>query len=305
MSRQPDIAQMLAAGDLAGARKATGPLVGADPKNAALRLFFAELLITDGDWDKAELQLDSIPTDDMKVASIARVRRQVLRAEVKRRQMAEEGRVPDMIREPTAAINAALERLVAWRRGEAASPIGKPSFAGTILPAPAPPQDGDDPAHPPAAPAPLVSAWLRDPDDILAPVCEFLTLNGDYHWVDWSEIATLQIYPPKATLDAIWRPAQVTLDDGTSLPGFLPMIYPWPLPEADGAVKLGHTTRFVATDSGLRLGQGLKLLSVEGHHLTLPEVSAVHGGTPDKAATPDEAAAPATSQGETAATEAG
>ncbi len=283
MSRQPDIAQMLAAGDLAGARKATGPLVGADPKNAALRLFFAELLITDGDWDKAELQLDCIPTDDMKVASIARVRRQVLRAEVKRRQMAEEGRVPDMIREPTAAINAALERLVAWRRGEAASPIGKPAFSGTILPAPAPSPDGEDPAD---APAPLVSSWLRDPDDILAPVCEFLTLNGDYHWVDWSEIATLQVYPPKATLDAIWRPAQLTLDDGTSLPGFLPMIYPWPLPEADGAVKLGHTTRFVATDSGLRLGQGLKLLSFEGHHLSLPEVSAVHGANPAQGETP-------------------
>jgi type VI secretion system protein ImpE len=52
--------------------------------------------------------------------------------------------------------------------------------------------------------------WLADSDTRLGPICEVI-LAGAYRWVAFSDLALLQLTPPKTPLDLVWTPAQLQL----------------------------------------------------------------------------------------------
>src|SRR5258706_12943878 len=92
------------AGQLAEAIAAAKEEVRAQPANISPRVFLAELLAFAGDAERAEQQLDTASQVDPKQAVAIALLRQLLRAEVARRQFHAEGRLPEFLDQPSPEI---------------------------------------------------------------------------------------------------------------------------------------------------------------------------------------------------------
>uniref|UniRef100_UPI0022EA4E46 tetratricopeptide repeat protein n=1 Tax=Falsiroseomonas oryzae TaxID=2766473 RepID=UPI0022EA4E46 len=107
------------AGRLAEAVAAAGAAVRAAPGDIGARILLAELLAFQGNAERADVILDAASDVDPSAAVAVAEFRQLLRAEVARRQLFRDGRVPEFLGEPTDAQRHALAALVALRGGDA------------------------------------------------------------------------------------------------------------------------------------------------------------------------------------------
>ena len=73
--------ELFDAGNLAGALEAAVQLVKKNPNDTAARSFFCELLCLDGQWDRADKQLETLTQQDSDLIVGAALIRQLLRAE--------------------------------------------------------------------------------------------------------------------------------------------------------------------------------------------------------------------------------
>jgi type VI secretion system protein ImpE len=173
--------------------------------------------------------------------------RSLLRGEQARREVAEQGRVPELLTEPTAALRTCLQTLVALRAGDpaeaarhaAAAEAARPPLSGTADGA-----DFDD---------------LRDLDDVYGPVLEFLTGQGDCAWVPLEHIAAIKLQPPTRIRDLVWRHAELHLADGRTTAVFVPMLYPATYRETNDALRLGRATEWKEPTTGLVQGVGQRM----------------------------------------------
>ena len=99
---------------------------------------------------------------------------------------------------------------------------------------------------------------------------------GDYFWIPFRQIETIDIQPPKRLRDLLWVPARVT-----TAPGFqqrelgevlIPALAPLTFRHADEAVRLGRVTEWCADEKGREQPYGLKMLNVDGEELPILEI---------------------------------
>jgi len=136
---------LFAARQLGQAIAAANAEVRRSPSNLGGRVLLAELLLFAGNLDRADTILDAAATADPSSAVVVAEFRQLLRAEIARRQCSREGRIPEFLGEPTAALRAALAALVALRAGDideatrhaAEAAAVRPKVSGVLR------QDGD------------------------------------------------------------------------------------------------------------------------------------------------------------------
>src|SRR5216683_3794933 len=110
----------------AGVRRNPGELGG--------RVLLAELLLFAGNIERADTILDAAAVADPSSAVVVAEFRQLLRAETARRQCSREGRVPEFLGEPTAALRAALAAHVALRAGDVEEAARHAAEADTTRP---------------------------------------------------------------------------------------------------------------------------------------------------------------------------
>src|SRR5262249_33611777 len=111
---------------------------------------------------------------------------------------------------------------------------------------------------------------LHDADDRFASVLEAFR-GGEYLWFAWEGLRKVALSPAIVLLDQLYRPATVTLKDGTALDIHLPLVYPGSH-AVDGAFALGDETDHVCPDGGPTRCIGAKLLLVgEGAEVPLRE----------------------------------
>lgn len=101
---------------------------------------------------------------------------------------------------------------------------------------------------------------LHDSDERFASVLEAFR-DGDYVWFAWESIRKLTLAPAEVLLDQLYRPATVTLKDGTAIAVHVPLVYP-DSSAADGAFALGLETDHICPDGGPTRCIGAKLLIV-------------------------------------------
>jgi type VI secretion system protein ImpE len=99
---------------------------------------------------------------------------------------------------------------------------------------------------------------------------------GDYMWIAFADIASIQIEPPKKLRDLLWAPAQVvggpTLRSRELGEVLLPVISPLSYQHPDDDVRLGRATEWCADENGDEAPYGLKNLLVDGEEIPFLEI---------------------------------
>jgi type VI secretion system protein ImpE len=225
------------------------------PGDFGSRLLLAELLLFAGNLARADIILDAASQADPTAAIVVAEFRQLLRAETARRQCRREGRVPEFLGEPTAALRSVLAGLVALRTGEVAeaarhaaeAEAARPRVPGTLQ------QDGSDAAF----------DDFRDVDDLCAGFFEVLTTTGKYFWVPTERVVSLIFHPPKRPRDLAWRRATISVAEGPDGEVYIPALYD-STAEAEAAervddYRLGHSTDWIGEEPGPVRGIGQRV----------------------------------------------
>jgi type VI secretion system protein ImpE len=116
---------------------------------------------------------------------------------------------------------------------------------------------------------------IRDADPRIGDRLEVFAA-GQYMWLPFEHIASVRIAPPKRLRDTLWTPA--LLRTGPKFKGvelgevLLPVLAPLSFESDDDAVRLGRVTEWVATDSGVDVPVGQKLLLVDDEEVPILEV---------------------------------
>ena len=139
--------------------------------------------------------------------------RQLIRADMARRQLFRDGRVPEFSSDPTEAQRLQLAALVALRANELAEAAKQAAAAEAARPR-APGFHND-----------TAFDDLRDADDLLAGNFEVLTTTGKYFWIPTERVLSAEFHPPKRPRDLIWRRASMSVAEGPDGDVYIPAIY--------------------------------------------------------------------------------
>lgn len=236
----------LADGRLADALAVQEAAVAATPDDPAARRLLVDLLAFAGRLDDATGHLAAIRPDEPEWPEVERTLHRLFRAE---RLRSVEGRMPAVRPEP--APKHASRRWLAIKNVVRANPAAavrcidaadaaSPHVRGFL--------DGQE------------FDGLRDADDRFASVLEAF-LGGEYFWFAWEGLRKVAIAPAAVLLDQLYRPATLTLKDGTTVAVQLPLVYPGSH-RTEGEFALGTETDHVCPDGGPTRCVGGKLLLV-------------------------------------------
>ncbi len=237
------------AGKLAEAVDAANQAVRKAPTDIASRVLLAELLVFAGNLERADVILDAASQVEPEAAMVVAEFRQLLRADMARRQLRRDGRVPEFLGEPTEVQRRQLAALVALRAGdmaeaarlaaetEAARPRVSGTSAGTAF---------DD---------------FRDADDLAAGSFEVLSTTGKFFWIPTERVESVVFHPPKRARDLMWRRATMSVRGGPDGDVYLPAIYGSEDAALADALKLGRETDWIE-DGGPVRGVGQRLFLV-------------------------------------------
>ena len=239
--------QLFASGDLSAAIKAATDDVKRKPAELGPRWRLAEFLCLAGDLERAEKQLETVLVQFPPQAPGIVQFRNLLRGEQARREVVEQGRIPEFLTEPTPSVRALLAALVALRAGhtaEAAMQASQAEESRTRLSGTADGTPFDD---------------LRDLDDLTGGVLEAYTGDGDCAWIPLAHIAAIKFEKPSRSRDLAWRETSLMLHDDQALNVFVPMLYTATYKATNDALKLGRATEWDDSVEGLVRGQGQRM----------------------------------------------
>lgn len=258
--------QLLADGKIEEALAEVQQFLRAKPADAASRAFLAQLLMVQGEWERAAKQVDSLAQINPHMAVEAQIARQCLVCETQRARVFERGADPTIMGEPDEWIGSlvgANKALVAGRLDKAAE-LRDAAFAG------APATGGRAGGEP--------FEWLADADERLGPVLEAF-LQGTYYWIPVHRVARLEITAPKYLQDIVWASVTIATTAGGTVAGLMPVRYPG-APGPEDAHRLARATSFEtvgdgAEGGGVRIGHGQRAWITDGADLPMLEAGVI------------------------------
>lgn len=252
-------------GRLADAIAAAQATLRKAPANLGARVLLAELLCFAGNLERADVLLDAASTIDPSSAMVIAEFRQLVRADMARRQLFRDGRVPEFLGEPTEAQRLQLAALVALRAGDPAAAARDAAAAEAARPRCPGSHDGaafDD---------------LRDADDLLAGSLEVLTTTGKYFWIPTERLASVAFHPPKRPRDLLWRRASVSVEQGPDGDVYVPVVYVGDDTQTE-AQRLGRETEWQQATDGPVRGIGQRVLLLGESDLAIMELGTLSFG---------------------------
>ncbi len=255
------------AGRLAAAVEAAGAAVKKTPSDLAARVLLAEMLLFAGNLERADVILDAASQVDPSAAVVVAEFRQLLRAEMARRQLRRDGRVPEFLGEPTPAQRAALAAVVALRAGDLAAAAAhcaeierlRPRASGTS--------------------AERGFADFRDVDDLCAGSFEVLTTTGKYFWIPTERVEEAVFHPPKRPRDLYWRRVSMSVSEGPDGDVYLPAIYGSDDTNLTDALRLGRETDWAGPESGPVRGSGRRVFLADEDAVDVMALATLRFGT--------------------------
>jgi type VI secretion system protein ImpE len=238
------------AGKLADAVAAANVAVRKAPSDLAPRVLLAELLLFAGNLERADVILDAGSSVDPQAAVVIAEFRQLVRAEMARRQQRRDGRLPEFLGEPTATLATILQATIALRAGDAAEAAALAQKAETLRPRVTGSVDGkafDD---------------FRDADDLQAGYFEVLTTTGKYFWIPTERIESINFDKPKRARDLYWRRVNMSVRSGPDGVVYLPALYGDDDPGLSDELRLGQATDWIKISEALVRGVGQRMFLV-------------------------------------------
>jgi type VI secretion system protein ImpE len=255
--------ELFTAGDLGGAIAALTEAVKKAPTDQEGRGLLAEMLCIAGELDRADKQLDALANQDAAAAPALAMFRQVLRAELARRECFERGRAPEFIGPPSAQMERYLRALVLIREGELRE-------AAALL------YEAEEMRIPPKGQCNgKVFDDFRDLDDLSAAYLEVLTTTGSYYWVPLASVVSLEFQPPRRPRDLIWRQTHLMVHDGPEGEVYVPAIYANAGEQATDQARLGRITEWVGGEGTPVLGLGQRTFLVGEEAVPIMELEQV------------------------------
>lgn len=251
-------------GRLTDAVAAAIEAVKAAPGDRGKRWLLAELLAVAGDTERADKHFDFLTTGSEKPELSALLGRQLLRAEIGRREVFTQGRLPEFLTQPPDHVKLSLEALIALREGKAEDALAKLSEAEAARPTVSGTFNGTP------------FSGLRDLDDITAGVFEVFTSHGNYYWVPFEAVELAECRTPSRPKDLIWRSCHLIVKDGPDGEVYLPALYPGSHAAAEDDLRMGRRTSY--TDTAPVRGTGLRELLIGENVHTLIEVETLTFG---------------------------
>lgn len=250
------------AGRLTDAIAAATELVKSRPHELRHRVLLCELLCFTADFERADIHIDCMATQDPGAAYSLSVFRQFLRAEVRRRQFDTDARPPEFLTPPGTDVRARMAAFIESRSGSAE----KAAEIVRIADLEAQPTSGRCDGAP--------FDDFRDLDDVFAPIVEVLTSVGDYYWIPIRDVVSLEFKKPETLKDLVWRQADIRAVDGTRGNVLIPALYPRSHLSPDSAVVLGRATDWNVI-GGLTRGVGLRCFKVGDEERSIMEISRI------------------------------
>lgn len=228
------------AGDLENCRQTLMAAIRSKPGDESKRLFLFQLALIDGDWKRAENQLEvvkELSAESQMLAALFKpmIHLEAFRAEVfaGRRSPVLLGEPPEWMAQMIQALSAPAESAQALRASalEAAE-----AFPGKLNGAP--------------------FDWLMDADGRMGPVMEVFH-ERKYFWVPFEHLSGWSTEPPTEARDLVWQPIQLSLRNGGEIHGFTPVRYPGTETHEDPAVRLARKTLWEGPNGSIGIGQRL------------------------------------------------
>lgn len=244
------------AGKLTAAVEAATAAVRKSPNDVGARVLLAELLLFAGNVERADVILDAAGDIAPDTAVVIAEFRQLLRAELARRQLRRDGRVPEFLGEPTPAATATLAAMVALRAGD----LAEAAKAAEAVEALRPRVSGRD--------GKAAFDDFRDADDLCAGYFEVLTTTGKYYWIPTERVESIEFHPPKRARDLCWRRASMSVSEGPDGDVYIPVTYGSDDAGLDEALRLGRATDWTDGVGPVRgLGQRVFLVGDEARNI--------------------------------------
>jgi type VI secretion system protein ImpE len=262
-AEEEGVASLFRAGRLADAVTAANAAVRKAPAELAPRVLLAELLLFAGNAERADVVLDAGSAVDPQAAIVIAEFRQLLRADLARRQQRKEGRVPEFLGEPTAALASILNAYVSLRAGDPGEATTLAAKAETLRPRVSGAVDGvtfDD---------------FRDADDLHSGYFEVLTTTGKYFWIPTERIESIQFDAPKRARDLYWRRVTMSVRDGPDGVVYLPVIYGEDGPGGSDDLRLGRATDWIEDQGGPVRGVGQRVFLAGENLVSIMDVTEI------------------------------
>lgn len=245
-----NVQECFEAGQLSEAIEAALTEVKQNPTDVNRRALLADLLCYSGDLERADKQLDTMSVQDPEAMMGISLFRQLIRAEQARRDFYENGRVPEMMDEPTPMQQLQLRACIELREDNTAEAMKLLEEAEELRPECKGTCDGEP------------FAEFRDLDDRASSSLEVYTPNGKYYWIPLERLVSLIFRPPQFPRDLLWRAARMVVEDGPEGEVYLPVIYNGSHAADDNQIKLGRATDWVGDEGQPISGLGQRTFLV-------------------------------------------
>jgi type VI secretion system protein ImpE len=228
----------------------------ADPK---LRTFLFQLLALLGEWDRALTQLNVAGDLDAETLPMVQTYREVLRCERLRKDIYSGLKTPQIFGEPQQWIALLVQalKLSADQQHKEAQLLRDQAFE--LAPATAGTINGQ------------AFEWLADADARLGPVLEAI-VNGQYYWIPFSQIQSIQIDEPADLRDVVWMPVHFVWVNGGDAVGLIPTRYPDSENHQESAIKLARKTEWTKLNDETFIGFGQRLFITNNNDYSLMDV---------------------------------
>lgn len=235
-------------------------LVKSQPTVTEAREVFSEMLCLKGELERADKQLETIVLQQPQQAITAVLMRQLIRAEITRREVWNEGRMPEFVGEPDWICRQTLEALLAYREQKLDQSLQliegiqeKRSELSGIC-------DG------------IEFTGLRDLDDRCLAISEVLTSTGKYFWIPFSQIELIEFSPVVRPRDLMWRQCQMRVRNGPDGVVYIPVRYHGSDVSGDVSAQLGRKTDWLVEDGSPISGLGQRVFEVGDRELGIMEI---------------------------------
>jgi type VI secretion system protein ImpE len=256
------------AGDVSGALAQLTLVVRQRPQEAKLRVFLAQLLMMQGQWDRVLNQLQVLADLDAGALPMVHAYRSAVQCEQFRAEVFAGRRSPMIFGEPEPWIASLVQALALDPQRQASQAATLREQALEQAPASSGSVNGAS------------FAWLADADSRLGPVFEVM-LNGAYYWVPVHRVSSIKIEAPSDVRDFVWLPATFTWSNGGEAIGLIPTRYPGSEHSSDQLVQMGRKTQWVELAPNQYAGSGQRELVTDSGDfglLDLREVRLVAAG---------------------------
>jgi len=252
--------ELLNQGQLNEAIDAAREVVKAQPTLVEARELFAELLCLKGELERADKQLETIVIQQPQSAITAVLLRQLIRAEIARREVWNEGRMPEFVGKPDWTCRQTLEALIAFREESYAQSLQlieeieekRQTIEGVC--------DG----------SPFTG--FRDMDDLCLAFFEVLTSTGKYFWIPFSQVESVEFSPAARPRDLLWRQCEISVQNGPEGVVYMPVLYPRTGASDDIAIRMGRKTDWLVEDERPILGLGQRVFGLGDREIGIMEI---------------------------------